>query len=62
MISSKKKTRKILCQKLVHDLTTQILKSGKKAMLFTDYDYEPSNRCYQAIEYELIGTIVNFIP
>lgn len=47
---------------LVHYLTTQILKAGKKAMLFTDFDYAPSNRCYQAIGYKLNGTIVNFIP
>ena len=34
----------------------------KMAMLFTDYDYPPSNRCYQAIGYQLNCTIVNFIP
>ncbi len=47
---------------LVHYLTVQALKSGKAPMLFTDFDYEPSNRCYQAIGYELNCTIVNFIP
>ncbi|MBP5399484.1 MAG: GNAT family N-acetyltransferase [Alphaproteobacteria bacterium] len=47
---------------LVHYLTDQALKNGKTPMLFTDYDYEPSNRCYQAIGYELNCTIVNFIP
>lgn len=47
---------------LVHYLTSQLLNSGKKPMLFTDYDYQPSNRCYQAIGYELNCTIVNFVP
>lgn len=47
---------------LVHYLTSLILNTGKKAVIFTDYDYLPSNRCYQAIGYELNCTIVNFIP
>ena len=47
---------------LVHYLTAQVLKSGKKSMLFTDFDYEPSNRCYQAVGYQLNCTIVNFEP
>lgn len=47
---------------LVHYLTGLSLKKGNKIMLFTDYDYQPSNRCYQAIGYELNCTIVNFTP
>lgn len=47
---------------LVHYLTSLSLKKGQKIMLFTDYDYAPSNRCYQAIGYQLTCTIVNFIP
>ena len=47
---------------LVHYLTSQILKSGKTPMLFTDYSYKSSNLCYQAIGYELDCTIVNFYP
>lgn len=47
---------------LVHYLTSFALKQGKKTMLFTDYDYQPSNRCYQAVGYKLDCTIVNFIP
>ncbi len=45
---------------LVHYLTTIALNEGKEPMLFTDYDYMPSNRCYQAIGYEFNYTIVNF--
>ena len=47
---------------IVHALTLQALKDGKQPMLFTDYDYEPSNRCYRSIGYELKCTIVNFEP
>ena len=47
---------------LVHYLTSLALKKGKTPMLFTDFDYLPSNRCYQAIGYELKCTIVNFMP
>lgn len=47
---------------LVHYLTSFALKQSKKTMLFTDYDYQPSNRCYQKVGYELNCTIVNFIP
>lgn len=47
---------------IVHYLTSQIFERGKKAMIFTNYDYAPSNRCYQAIGYQLNCTIVNFMP
>lgn len=47
---------------LVHYLTNQALKDGKTPMLFTDYDYEPSNRCYQAVGYKLNCAITNFLP
>ena len=47
---------------LVHYLTSLAIKNGQKPMLFTDYDYAPSNRCYQAVGYQLNCTIVNFMP
>ena len=47
---------------LVHYLTSIVLKGGKKVMIFTDYDYPPSNKCYQSVGYELNCTIVNFTP
>ena len=47
---------------LVHYLTSLSLKKGQGVMLFTNYDYAPSNRCYQAIGYQLTCTIVNFMP
>ena len=45
---------------LVHFLTKQVLDLGKTPMLFTDFSYEPSNKCYTGAGYELIGTIVNY--
>ena len=47
---------------LVHYLTSQVLNTGKTPMMFTDFDYPASNRCYQAVGYKLNCTIVNFIP
>ena len=47
---------------IVHYLSSLVLKSGKESMLFTDFDYAPSNHCYQAVGYKLNCTIVNFIP
>ena len=47
---------------LVHYLTSIVLKSGKIPMLYTDFNYNASNRCYQAIGYELNCNIVNFTP
>ena len=47
---------------LVHYLSLQVLKSGKTPMLFTDYDYTASNRCYEAIGYKLNCVLLNFNP
>ena len=62
-VYTKKEERgKSYAKMLVHYLTCQTLAQGKTAMLYTNFDYEPSNRCYQAIGYRLKNTIVNFIP
>ena len=53
---------KAYAKMLVHYLTNQVFKEGKVAMLYTDYDYPSSNRCYQGVGYKLSRTIVKFMP
>ncbi|MDR1693626.1 MAG: GNAT family N-acetyltransferase [Lactobacillaceae bacterium] len=45
---------------LVHFLTKRIFEMKKQPMLFTDFDYEPSNKCYPAVGYDLVGTVANY--
>jgi len=47
---------------LVHYLTVKVLKEGKISMLYTDYGYPSSNRCYQGVGYKLNRIIVKFMP
>ena len=47
---------------LVHYLTLKVLNEGKISTLYTDYKYEPSNRCYQGVGYKLNRTVVKFMP
>ena len=47
---------------LVNYLTLKAFAEGKDAMLYTDYDYPPSNRCYQKVGYKLSRTVVKFMP
>lgn len=45
---------------LVHFMTKYAMNVGKIPMLFTNFDYTPSNKCYKAVGYELVCTIVNY--
>ncbi len=53
---------KAYAKMLVHYLTNEVFKEGKLAMLYTDYDYPSSNRCYQKVGYQLSRTVVRFMP
>ena len=53
---------KAYAKMLVHYLTNEVFKEEKVAMLYTDYDYPSSNRCYQGVGYKLSRTIVKFMP
>ncbi|MBR6411597.1 MAG: GNAT family N-acetyltransferase [Alphaproteobacteria bacterium] len=53
---------KTYAKMLVHYITNEVFKEGKVAMLYTDYDYPSSNRCYQGVGYKLSRTIVKFMP
>ena len=58
----KEERGKSYAKMLVHYLSSLVLKSGKMPMLFTDYDYTPSNRCYEAVGYRLNCVMANFNP
>ena len=53
---------KAYAKMLVNYLTLKVFAEGKDAMLYTDYDYPSSNRCYQRVGYKLNRTIVKFMP
>ncbi len=62
VFTKKEERGKSYAKMLVHYLTSCTLAQGKTSMLYTNFDYEPSNRCYQAIGYKVKNTIVNFCP
>ena len=45
---------------LVHDLTGYLLDKGLVPLLYTDYNYPPSNTSYKNAGYEEKGVLVNF--
>ncbi|MBQ3696131.1 MAG: hypothetical protein II938_04110 [Alphaproteobacteria bacterium] len=53
---------KAYAKMMVNYLTLKVFAEGKTAMLYTDYDYPSSNRCYQGVGYKLNRTIVKFMP
>ena len=53
---------KAYAKMLVNYLTLKVFAEGKEAMLYTDYDYPSSNRCYQGVGYKLSRTVVKFMP
>ena len=53
---------KAYAKMLVHYLTDMVFKEGKIAMLYTDFDYPSSNRCYRGVGYDLSCTVSKFMP
>lgn len=45
---------------LVYYLTSKILDMGNVPLLYTDYNYLASNKCYKKIGYEEKGVLINF--
>ncbi len=60
VITAKDERGKSYAKMLVHFMSKYALDNGKKPMLFTDFEYEPSNKCYPAVGYELVCNVVNF--
>ena len=45
---------------LVVELAEIILKNNLMPVLYTNFQYEPSNKCYQAVGFELLNTIYTY--
>ena len=54
------KRGKSYAKMLVSELAEIILKNDLTPVLYTNFQYEPSNRCYKAVGFELLDTIYTF--
>lgn len=45
---------------LVHSLAKRIIELHKTPMIYTDFNYPASNKCYQAVGFELQNKVVSF--
>ncbi|MBR3210313.1 MAG: GNAT family N-acetyltransferase [Bacilli bacterium] len=52
--------RKGYCQYLIYSLSKMLLEEGYKPILYTDYQYEASNRAYQKVGFKDQGTLMNY--
>lgn len=48
------------CTSLVHSITKKILDDGLVALLYTNHNYEPSNKAYKKVGYEEKDILINF--
>ena len=46
--------------KLIYHITDSILKRKLVPVLYTDYNYEPSNKAYKNVGYKDCGILINF--
>lgn len=56
----KEERRKGYCVNLVYYVTNELLKHGYKPMLYTDYNYQNSNKAYKKVGYQDLGFLVNY--
>lgn len=52
--------RKGYAQNLIYHMTNDILAKGYVPLLYTDYNYIPSNKAYIKVGYEDTGILINF--
>ena len=45
---------------LVHFLAQHAMNVSKTPVIFTNFDYAPSNKCYKAVGYELMSTLAKY--
>ena len=48
------------CKSLVYQLTKKLLSDGLTPLLYTDYNYEASNKAYKDVGYNDEGILINF--
>lgn len=56
----KEERRKGYCKSLIYSLTKKLLDEGLKPLLYTDYNYLPSNKAYKDVGYTDEGILINF--
>ena len=59
VFTPKEERRKGYCQFLIYSLSKQLIEEGYKPVLYTDYQYEASNRAYQKVGFQDKGTLMN---
>ena len=52
--------KKGYCKYLIYSLTKKLLEENYKPMLYTDYNYEASNRAYKGVGFEDKGILINY--
>ncbi|MDD4556191.1 MAG: GNAT family N-acetyltransferase [Alphaproteobacteria bacterium] len=60
VITTPEERGKSYAKMLVHYMTNHAMHLGKKPVLYTDYNYSASNKCYMAVGYEYLCTIANY--
>ncbi|MFV0626575.1 MAG: GNAT family N-acetyltransferase [Alphaproteobacteria bacterium] len=60
VITDPKERGKSYAKMLVHFMTNHAKSLGKTPILYTDYNYPASNKCYMAVGYEYLCTIANY--
>ena len=60
VFTPKEERGKGYCKNLIYSLSKQLMEEGKKPLLYTDYQYQASNKAYQAVGYEEGGILINF--
>ncbi len=56
----KEERRKGYCSNLIYNLSNMLLSKGIIPMLYTDYNYIPSNKSYMNVGYVKAGVLVSF--
>lgn len=52
--------KKCYCANLIYNISNLLLSNGIVPMLYTDYNYIPSNKSYMNVGYIKIGTLITF--
>ncbi len=55
----KEERKKGYCKSLIYELTKKLLEDNYKVMLYTNYNYEPSNKAYIGVGFENKGILIN---
>lgn len=48
------------CKNLIYNLSKKLLEEGYQPVLYTDYNYKPSNKAYKEVGFEDKGLLINY--